>query len=75
MTATARQRAVQARRGAGQKWWQPTPKWWAQLVSSAAAIASSTLITGWDATERGMSGLALVALAATWAKSNEGKGG
>lgn len=72
---TARERSIRSRRGAGVKWWQPTPKWWTLLATSAAGIVSSTIITGWDATERGMSGLAIVALATTWAKSNEGKGG
>lgn len=53
------------------RWWWPTPKWWTLLVTSAAGVASSTIITGWDATERGMAGLAVVSLAATWAKSNK----
>jgi hypothetical protein len=72
---TGRERAVQARRGAGQEWWEPTPKWWSLLATSVAGIAGSTIVTGWDATERGMTALALGSLAATWAKSNEGKGG
>jgi hypothetical protein len=72
---TARERAVQARRGAGKRWWEPTPKWWTLLATQVAAIAASTIGTGWDATESGMAATALVALVATWAKSNEGKGG
>jgi hypothetical protein len=54
-------------------WWWPTPKWWTLLVTDVAAIVGSTLVTGWDATERGMAGLAVVALATTWAKSNKTK--
>lgn len=75
MTAK-RERAVQARRGAGQKWWQPTPKWYAQLVTGAATIAGSWLVTGaFDDVERGMTGTLLTTLAATWAISNQGRGG
>jgi hypothetical protein len=54
-------------------WWWPTPKWWTLLVTDVAAIVGSALVTGWDATERGMAGLAVVALATTWAKSNKTK--
>jgi hypothetical protein len=73
---TARERAVQARRGAGQKWWVPTPKWWTLLATSAATIVGSWIVTGaFDDVERGMAGTALLGLATTWAKSNEGKGG
>jgi hypothetical protein len=54
-------------------WWAPTPKWWTLLVTDVAAIVGSTIVTGWDATERGMAGLAVVALATTWAKSNKTK--
>jgi hypothetical protein len=69
-----RRRAPRAR--PERPWWKPTPKWWAQLVSGLATIAGSWIVTGaFDDVERGMSATLLVACAASWAKSNEGKGG
>jgi hypothetical protein len=57
-------------------WWVPTPKWWTLLVTQAVAVVASWIVTGaFDDVERGMTGTALLGLAASWAKSNEGKGG
>jgi hypothetical protein len=45
-------------------------------VSGLATLAGSWSVTGaFDDVERGMSATLLVACAASWAKSNEGKGG
>jgi hypothetical protein len=73
---TARERAVQSRRGAGHKWWEPTPKWWTLLVSGAASLLGNWLISGeFGATERGIAGALIIYLGTTWAKSNQGRGG
>lgn len=75
-TATARERAVQSRRGAGLAWWHPTPKWWILLVTAAGTLLGNWLISGeFGPTERGEAGLAVLALVTTWAKSNQGRGG
>jgi hypothetical protein len=46
------------------------------LVTQAVAVVASWIVTGaFDDVERGMTATALLGLAASWAKSNEGKGG
>lgn len=76
-TARARARkSRQMREAAGQPWWKPTPKWWTQLVSLSGVVVAELLRSGgWDEVENGMSAAAILSLIATWAKSNEGKGG
>jgi hypothetical protein len=75
-TMTARERAVQSRRGAGVGWWHPTPKWWILLVTGVVTLLANWLISGeFGPTERGQAGFLLLTLATTWAKSNQGRGG
>jgi hypothetical protein len=55
-----------------QRWWEPTPKWWAQLVSGLGAIAGSWIVTGaFDDVERGMAATLIVTCTASWLKSND----
>jgi hypothetical protein len=55
-----------------QKWYVPTRKWWTLLVTGAAAILGSWIVTGaFDDVERGMSATLLASLATTWAVPNE----
>lgn len=58
--------------GLKEKTWLPTKKWFAQLTGAVATILASWIITGaFDDVERGMAGTALVALAASYWKSND----
>lgn len=53
------------------KTWIPTRKWFAGLAGSAASILASWIVTGaFDDVERGMGATALVALVASYFKSN-----
>jgi len=54
-----------------EKTWLPTKKWLAGLSGSIASILASWIITGaFDDVERGMCATALVALVASYWKSN-----
>ena len=58
--------------GLREKTWLPTKKWIAGAAGSVAAILASWIVTGsFDDVERGMVGTALVALVASYFKSNE----
>ena len=52
--------------------WKPTKKLLAALVTGAASIAASWIVTGaFDDVERGMAGTLIVALAGSYFKSND----
>lgn len=52
--------------------WVPTKKWWAALVTGAAAIVASWITSGaFDDVERGMAATLVVALAGAYFKSND----
>lgn len=55
--------------------WKPTKKWIASLVTGAAAVAGSWIVTGaFDDVERGMTATLLATLAAAYFKSNDATG-
>lgn len=56
----------------GQPSWRPTRKWWRAFAGSVASILASWIVTGaFDDVERGMTGTALIALAAAYFSEND----
>jgi hypothetical protein len=52
--------------------WVPTKKWFAALVTGAAGILGSWIVTGvFDDVERGMSATLLTSLAVAYFKTND----
>lgn len=52
--------------------WKPTKKWFSGLVTGAAAVLASWIVTGaFDDVERGMAGALIVSLAGSYFKSND----
>jgi hypothetical protein len=56
----------------GFKPYVPTKKWFAALITGAAAVAAHAVLSGgWDETENGEIGTVLLALAGAYIKRND----